>query len=146
MGAKRGIARSTQCVLVRAHDSDEGKTGVTYAAGISAVTAGSSALCLQLASLPPGARSKAHQHDDHESAAYVIEGEMVLWSGERLEHKAVAGPRDFLYIPKGVPHLVANASDTEPAVAVLARTDPHEQEEITELPALERLPHLRIEE
>ena len=146
MGAKGDIVMSKQCVLVRAGDAAEGKTGVTYAAGISASTAGASALCLQLASLPPGARSRAHQHDDHESAAYVIEGEMVLWSGAGLEHKAVAGPGDFLYIPSGVPHLVANASDTQPAVAVLARTDPHEQEEITELPALEGLPHLRIEE
>ena len=136
---------SKQCVLVRAGDAAEGKTGVTYAPGISAATAGASGLCLQLASLPPGARSKAHQHDDHESAAYVIEGEMVLWSGERLEHKAVAGPGDFLYIPSSLPHLVANASDTEPAVAVLARTDPHEQEAITELPALEGLPYLRVE-
>ena len=134
---------SKQCVLVRAGETGEGKTGVTYAAGISATTTGASSLCLQLASLPPGARSKAHQHDGHESAAYVIEGEMVLWSGERLEHKAVAGPGDFLYIPSGVPHLVANASDVEPTVAVLARTDPHEQEEITELPDLEGLPHLQ---
>jgi ethanolamine utilization protein EutQ (cupin superfamily) len=26
---------------------------------------------------------------------------MVLWSGERLENKVVAGPGDFLYIPSG---------------------------------------------
>jgi uncharacterized RmlC-like cupin family protein len=130
---------SKKCVLVRAGDAAEGLTGVTYAAGISAATAGADALCLQLASLPPGARSRAHQHDEHESAAYVIEGEMVLWFGERLEDKVVAGPGDFLYIPAAVPHLVANASETERAVAVLARTDANEQEEITELPELEGL-------
>lgn len=128
-----------KCVLVRAGDAAEGRTGVTYAAGISAATAGANALCLQLASLPPGARSRAHQHDEHESAAYVIDGEMVLWFGERLEDKVVARPGDFLYIPQGVPHLVANASETERAVAVLARTDPNEQEEITDLPALDEL-------
>jgi uncharacterized RmlC-like cupin family protein len=133
---------SKQCVLVSAGEAAEGRTGVTYAAGISAATAGADGLCLQLASLPPGARSRAHQHDDHESAAYVIEGELILWSGEQLECKAVAKAGDFLYIPSGVPHLVANASDTQPALAVLARTDPHEQEEITELPSLERLPHV----
>jgi uncharacterized RmlC-like cupin family protein len=134
------IAR--QCVLVPAAEAAEGKTGVTYAAGISAASAGARGLCLQLASLPAGARSRAHQHDDHESAAYVIEGRMVLWFGARLEHHAVAGPGDFLYIPNGVPHLVLNPSDTEAAVAVLARTDPHAQEEITELPELDDLPHL----
>jgi uncharacterized RmlC-like cupin family protein len=132
-----------QCVLIRAGAAAEGTTGVTYAAGISAGSAGARGLCLQLASLPPGARSNAHLHAEHESAAYVVEGEMVLWSGKQLEDRVVAGPGDFLYIPNGVPHLVANASDSEPAVAVLARTDPNEQEDMVALPELDSLPHLR---
>jgi uncharacterized RmlC-like cupin family protein len=136
---------AARCVLVQAGDAEEGKTGVNYAAGVSATTAGASALCLQLASLPPGARSRAHLHAEHESAAYLIKGEMVLFFGERLEQKVVARAGDFLYIPSGVPHLVLNASDAEPAVAVLARTDPNEQESVTELPELEALPHLRAE-
>jgi uncharacterized RmlC-like cupin family protein len=131
-----------RCVLVPAAEAAEGKTGVTYAAGISAASAGAHGLCLQLASLPPGARSRAHKHDDHESAAYVIEGEMVLCFGERLEHRVAAGAGDFLYIPDDVPHLVLNPSDTKAALAVLARTDPNAQEEITELPELDDLPHL----
>ena len=131
-----------RCVLVRAGGAAEGRTGVTYAAGISAATAGASGVCLQLASLPPGARSRAHLHADHESAAYVVHGRMVLWSGARLEHRMIAAPGDFLYIPSGLPHLVANASDTEPALAVLARTDPDAQESAHELPELDSLPHL----
>lgn len=131
-----------QCVLVQAGEAAEGRTGVTYAAGISATTAGAAALCLQLASLPPGARARAHQHDEHESAAYVIEGEMIMWFGERLEQKLIARPGDFIYIPSGVPHVVMNGSDAEPAVAVLARTDPNEQEVVTELHELDALPHL----
>jgi uncharacterized RmlC-like cupin family protein len=134
-----------RCVLVQAAQAAEGTTGMTYAAGISSATAGASGLCLQLASLRPGARARAHQHDRHESAAYVIEGRMVLWSGERLEHQLVAGPGDFIYIPPGVPHLVMNGSDTEPAVAVLARNDGHEQEDVTELPELDGLPHTQVE-
>lgn len=134
-----------QCVLVQAGEAAEGRTGVTYAAGISATSAGAKRLCLQLATLPPGARARAHQHDEHESAAYVIEGEMVLWFGERLEQKLVARPGDFVYIPSGVPHLVINGSEAGPAVAVLARTDPNEQEDLTELPELDALPHPRPE-
>ncbi len=38
-----------------------------------------------------------------------------------------------------------NGSDSEPAVAVLARTDPNEQEDVTELPHLDGLKHLREE-
>jgi uncharacterized RmlC-like cupin family protein len=134
-----------QCVLVEAGEAAEGRTGVTYAAGISAASAGAKGLCLQLASLPPGARARAHQHDEHESAAYVIEGAMVLWFGERLDQQLLARAGDFAYIPSGVPHLVANASESEPAVAVLARTDPDEQEDVTELPELDALPHPRTE-
>jgi uncharacterized RmlC-like cupin family protein len=131
------------CILVGAGDAAEGNTGVTYAAGISATSAGARGLCLQLASLPPGARARAHQHDDHETAVYVIEGQMVLFSGERLEHKLVANPGDFIYIPNGVPHLVVNGSDTESTVGVLARTDPNQQEDVTALPDLDALPHLQ---
>jgi uncharacterized RmlC-like cupin family protein len=136
---------SRQCVLVQPGEAAEGRTGVTYAAGISATTADAIGLCLQLASLPAGARARTHRHDEHESAAYVIEGEMVMWFGEQLEHKVVARPGDFIYIPTGVPHLVLNASDTEPAVAVLARTDPNEQEDVTALPELDSLEHLHGE-
>jgi len=70
---------------------------------------------------------------------------MVLWFGERLEQKLVARPGDFIYIPSGIPHLVLNGSETESAVAVLARTDANELENVTELPQLDALQHLRAE-
>jgi uncharacterized RmlC-like cupin family protein len=73
----------------------------------------------------------------------VIEGEMVLWFGDRLERKVAAEPGDFLYVPSGIPHLVVNGSATEPVVAVLARTDANEQEDVTELPTLDTLAHLQ---
>jgi uncharacterized RmlC-like cupin family protein len=132
-----------ECVLVRAGGASEGRTGVTYAAGISEATAGAGGLCLQLASLPPGARSRPHQHDHHESAAYVLDGEMVLRFGEQLERQVIARPGDFIYIPPGIPHLVINGSDTEPTVAVLARNAGREQEDVTELPELAALAHLQ---
>ncbi len=131
----------TGCILVRPGETSEGRTGFSYAAGISAASTGSRGLSLQLASLPPGARARAHKHERHESAAYVLEGELVVWSGRRLEEKLIVGPGDFVYIPSGVPHLVLNRSDTAPALAVLARTDPNEQEDVTELPELESLHH-----
>jgi len=131
-----------RCVLVRPGDAVEGTTGVTYARGVSASTAGAHGICLELATLPPGARGRAHLHEEHESAAYVLQGELLLWHGSRLEERLVAREGDFVYIPGGVPHLPANASATEPAVAILARTDAHEQESAVPLPALDALPHL----
>ena len=67
----------------------------------------------------------------------------MLWFGPRLEERIKAGVGDFIYIPPGVPHLVANPSDSQPAVTVHARTDPNEQEEVTRLPELDDLAHLR---
>jgi uncharacterized RmlC-like cupin family protein len=133
------------CVLVQAGTATKGPTGLTYASGISAASAGAQGLCLQLASLPPGARARAHRHVELESAAYVLAGEMVMWSGDQLEHKLHARAGDFIYIPSGVPHLVLNGSETEPAVAVLARTDANEQESVVELPHLDALPQLQRE-
>ena len=131
------------CVLVRPSDAAEGVTGVSYAAGVSAVTTGSRGLCLEVATLPPGAVGRAHLHADHESAVYVLDGVFVLWFGEQLEESVVARRGDFLYIPAGVPHLPANGSPTEQAVAVLARTDPREEESVVPLPELDRLPHMQ---
>ncbi len=131
------------CVLIRAGDAAQGQTGVTYAAGVSAETAGARKLSLQLASLPPGARAQTHLHAEHESAAYIVEGEVLFWFGPRLEERIDASAGDFIYIPPGVPHLVANPSESQPAVTVLARTDPNEQEDVTPLPELDGLPHLR---
>jgi uncharacterized RmlC-like cupin family protein len=45
---------------------------------------------------------------------------------------------DLFYIPAGVPHLPANLSD-QPASAVIARTDPNEQESVVLLPHLDEL-------
>jgi uncharacterized RmlC-like cupin family protein len=42
-------------------------------------------------------------------------------------------PGDFFYIP----HLPYNPSDTEPVTAIIARTDPNEQESVILLPELE---------
>jgi hypothetical protein len=54
----------------------------------------------------------------------LLSGDKVeLWTGEQLEHKEVAHPGDYLYIPAGVPHVAVNRSET-PAIFVAARTDP----------------------
>lgn len=94
---------------------------------------------MHLVTIPPAARAKAHLHEDHESVLYVISGEAGMWFGENLEEHVDCQPGDYLYIPPGVPHLPYNASDTEPCTAVVARTDPHEQEGVVLLPELDNL-------
>ncbi|MER8370358.1 cupin domain-containing protein [Mesorhizobium sp. M1348] len=126
------------CHLIRPESSYEGKQGLSYFAGIAAETVGSSGICMHLLTMPPGARAKAHMHENHETAIYVLSGEVHTWYGERLEQHIVVKAGDLFYIPPGVPHLPANLSDS-PASAVIARTDPNEQESVVLLPELDGL-------
>lgn len=131
-------ASKPTCRLVRPHDTYEGKQGLSYFAGIAAETVGSSGICMHLLTLPPGGRAKAHFHESHETAIYMLSGEVMTWYGERLENQIVVKAGDLFYIPAGVPHLPANLTD-QPASAVIARTDPNEQESVVLTPELDAL-------
>ncbi len=129
-----------ECRLVRGRGAYPGKQGLEYFEGVSAESAGATGLCLHRLVLPPGARAEPHLHEGHESAVYVLSGEAVMWHGERLEQRMEIRAGDFVYIPAGVPHLPANASESEPVVAVIARTDPNEQESVLVRPDLLDVP------
>jgi uncharacterized RmlC-like cupin family protein len=126
------------CVKLRPAGTYAGKQGFSYFEGIAKETVGSAGICMHLLTVPPGGRAKAHKHATHETAIYVISGRAKMYWGERLEHVMETGPGDLIYIPADVPHLPLNDGD-EPAVAVIARTDPHEQESVVLLPELEAL-------
>ncbi len=126
-------------LLVRPGATFEGKQGLTYSTGVFAENTGAERLCMHLLHIPPGGRAKAHRHANHESVIYLVSGTATVLHGGRLEHRLEMRPGDFLYIPASVPHLPINPSPTEPAVAVLARTDPNEQESVELLPELDRI-------
>ncbi len=132
-------AASPSCRLVRAGEAFQGKQGLMYAPAISAETVGSQAIHMQLLTIPPGGRAKAHKHAAHESAIYLLSGVGCMWYGHQLEHHVQLEPGDFLYIPADMPHLPYNPSTTENAVAIIARTDPNEQESVVLLPHLDAL-------
>jgi uncharacterized RmlC-like cupin family protein len=129
-----------ECRLVRGRGAYRGKQGLEYFEGVSAESAGARGLCLHRLELPPGARAEPHLHEEHESAVYVLSGEAVMWHGERLEKRMDVRAGDFVYIPAGVPHLPANPSESEPVVALIARTDPSEQESVLLRPDLLDVP------
>lgn len=130
-----------ECVVISAGAPESGATLLDYVDGITAESAGATSLCLQLLRVSPAARAAAHMHEGHESAAYVLQGEVVTWFGERLESHVTARAGDFVFVPAGVPHLPVNYGDEE-AVAVLARSDPRSDESLVRLPELDDLPHL----
>jgi uncharacterized RmlC-like cupin family protein len=110
-----------ECRIVRPGKGYQGKQGLSYGAGISAESAGATGLCLHTLVVAPGGRAKAHLHEHHESAIYMLEGEGEMWWGEGLTHHEYVEAGDFVYIPAGVPHLPANRSATVPMRAVIDR-------------------------
>jgi uncharacterized RmlC-like cupin family protein len=125
------------CRVVDAGAEVSGKQGHLYAPGISAQSVGARKIHLQIVRFPPGGRANAHKHDGHETAIYVLSGESGMWYGERLEQHLIARAGEFLYIPANMPHLPYNLSASESCVAVIARTDPNDQESVVLLPELE---------
>jgi uncharacterized RmlC-like cupin family protein len=130
------VQSKSTCRLVRPSNTFAGKQGLSYFEGISAESVGSTGICMHLLTMPPGARAKAHLHEAHETAIYVLSGEVDTWYGDNLEHHILVKAGDLFYIPAGVPHLPANLSD-KPSSAVIARTDSNEQESVVLLPHLE---------
>ena len=126
------------CRVVRPGGTYDGKQGFSYFEGIARETVGSSGICMHLLTIPPGGRAKAHMHETHETAIYMLSGEAHTWYGANLEHHVIVKAGEMFYIPAGVPHLPANLSD-QPASAVIARTDPNEQESVVLLPELDGL-------
>ena len=125
------------CRVIRPIDTYVGKQGPTYAAGVSAESAGAQAIWLGAITIAPGARTRAHFHEHHETAIYLISGNVEMWSGDDLSDHAVVHPGDYIYIPAGVSHVAVNSSQTEPAFAIAARTDPNEQESVVLQPELD---------
>jgi uncharacterized RmlC-like cupin family protein len=133
--AKR--ASGSDCAVLHSQASFVGKQGFSYAPAISAETVGAKAIHMQIVTIPAGARAKAHKHEAHETAIYVLEGESGMYYGEKLEHHLVARAGEFVYIPANMPHLPYNLSETGHCRAVIARTDPNEQESVMLMPELE---------
>jgi uncharacterized RmlC-like cupin family protein len=73
----------------------------------------------------------------------MLQGEVICWYGERLQHSFRVSQGEMAYIPAGVPHLPINASEDTPVYCVVARSDPDEQESVELLPDLDELPHVR---
>lgn len=123
--------------VVRGGQPYRSEQGAVYAPGISAETVGATAVFLGVVTLPPGERTRAHVHERHESAFYLLSGDEVeLWTGEQLEHREVARPGDFLFIPANVPHVAVNRGAT-PAVFVGVRDEPTAQESLSMRPGLD---------
>ena len=86
-------------------------------------------LSMKLAVIPPGAVIPARLHVDFETMIYILEGRVRHEYGDGCQLVMENQAGDFLFIEPGVPHEVFNLSETEPAVALIARSAPDEREQ-----------------
>jgi len=68
----------------------------------------------------------AHVHVGFEVMLYILHGRVRHEFGDQLRQSVENQAGDFIYIEPGIPHEVFNLSDTEPVVAVVARSDADE--------------------
>lgn len=112
--------------------------GIQYRAGLSASNVGSKKLSMNVATVPPGAIAFAHIHVDFEVMLYILQGRVRHAFGDGLKETVDNEAGDFIFIEPGIPHEVYNVSDTEPVVAVVARSDAGEWEHIVDYPSSHR--------
>ena len=117
---------------IRASGTFRGWNNIRYKAGLSAKNVGSSKLSMNVAMIPPGGVAYAHIHVGFELMLYILEGNVRHEYGPGLKHVLKNKAGDFIFIEADVPHEVFNMSDTEPVVAVVARSDASEWENIVD--------------
>jgi uncharacterized RmlC-like cupin family protein len=100
--------------------------GIQYKVGMSAKNVPAKQLSMNVAVVPPGGVAFAHVHVGFEVMLYILQGRVRHEYGDGLVNAIENEAGDFIYIEPGVPHEVFNLSDTEPVVAVVARSDADE--------------------
>lgn len=130
-----GEKNGKDVITVRVGEASQSKQALPTFPGISTKTAGAKGLSLLKVVIPPGGKAEAHVHKGHESAIYLMQGRVETRYGDKLEKSIVNVAGDFIFIPADVPHQPINLSDSEPAIAIVARDDGDEQEHVILYPA-----------
>lgn len=127
---KRAVEGGDGISVIRSSETSRGWNGIRYKTGMSAKNVGAKQLSMNVATIPPGGVAYAHVHVGFEVMLYILEGRVRHEYGEGLKQSVDNRAGDFIFIEPGVPHEVTNLSDTEPVVAVVARSDASEWENI----------------
>lgn len=112
--------------VIRGGETVRAWNGIQYQAGLSSKNTNAQQLSMNIATIPPGGVAYAHVHVGFEVMLYILQGRVRHEFGPHLTQSVENAAGDFIYIEPGVPHEVFNVSDTEPVVAVVARSDASE--------------------
>ena len=126
----KGVESREGISVIRKSETSRGWNGIRYKLGMSGKNVGAKELSMNVATIPPGGVAGAHIHVDFEVMLYILEGNVRHEYGDGLKEIVENGPGDFIFIEPGVPHEVFNMSDTEPVIAVVARSSADEWDKI----------------
>ena len=127
---KRPVEGGDGISVIRGGGGARAWNNIRYKTGLSAKNVNAKQLSMNVATIPPGGVALAHIHVGFEVMLYILAGRVRHEYGEGLAQSIENEAGDFIFIEPGVPHEVFNASDTEPVVAVVARSDASEWEHI----------------
>jgi uncharacterized RmlC-like cupin family protein len=133
-----GVEGQGGIFVVRGSGTTRGWNGIRYKTGLSGHNVGAKQLSMNVATIPPGGVAYAHVHVGFEVMLYILAGRVRHDYGPGLAQRVENEAGDFIFIEPGVPHEVYNLSDTEPVVAVVARSDASEWEHIVDYPSARR--------
>ncbi|TMQ33214.1 MAG: cupin domain-containing protein [Planctomycetota bacterium] len=127
---KKPVEGGDGIFVIRGGKTCRNWNGIQYKTGLSAKNVPARHLSMNVATIPPGGVARAHIHVDFDVMLYILQGRVRHEYGPGLKKAVDNQAGDFIYIEPGVPHEVFNLSDTEPVVAVVARSDASEWENI----------------
>jgi uncharacterized RmlC-like cupin family protein len=117
-------------LTIRGSDLHRTWNNIRYKTGLSAKNVGAKHLSMNVATIPPGGVAYAHIHVGFEVMLYILAGRVRHEYGPDCSLALDNEAGDFIFIEPGIPHEVRNLSETEPVVAVVARSDASEWENI----------------
>ena len=123
---KRPVEGGDGISVIRGGGGARAWNNIRYKTGLSAKNVNAKQLSMNVATIPPGGVALAHIHVGFEVMLYILAGRVRHEYGEGLAQSIENEAGDFIFIEPGVPHEVFNLSDTEPVVAVVARSDADE--------------------
>lgn len=126
----QGVEGGDGIWVIRGSENCRGWNGIQYKLGMSAKNVGSTKLSMNVATIPPSGVAYAHIHVGFELMLYILQGRVRHEYGPGLRKVVENKAGDFIYIEPGVPHEVFNMSDTDEVVAVVARSDADEWQNI----------------
>jgi len=132
------VAATHKGAVVKGSAGYRAEQGSDYEPGVSAETVGSKSIWLGMITLPPGKRTRAHVHEHHETALYMLSGdEMELWTGNQLQYRDVVRPGDYIFIPANMLHVAVNRG-LQPAVFIGSRNESTAQESVVLRPEMDQ--------